>query len=98
MSYEAWRPRCAICKQSVDLTESKADEYGRAVQENCYVSMLLSKKPPRFTVRIDAPTRAAVATVPPMGGRQLSNVFESHTAWVVRTYISFGPSTTPLPL
>ena len=54
MSYEAWRPRCSICKQSVNLTESKADEYGRAVHENCYVSMLVSKKPGRFTVRIDA--------------------------------------------
>ena len=54
MSYEAWRPRCSICQQSVNLTESKADEYGRAVHENCYVSMLVSKKPRRFTVRIDA--------------------------------------------
>ena len=72
MPYEAWCPRCAICKQSVDLTESKADDYGRAVHENCYVSMLVSKKPRRFTVRIDAPTRAAVATVPPMGGSQPS--------------------------
>jgi hypothetical protein len=36
------------------LTESKADEYGRAVHENCYVSMLVSKNPRRFTVRIDA--------------------------------------------
>ena len=69
---EDWRPRCAICKQSVNLTESKADEYGRAVHENCYVSMLVSKKPRRFTVRSDTPTRAAVATVPPMGGRPLS--------------------------
>ena len=56
MSYEAWRPRCSICQQSVNLTESKADEYGRAVHENCYVSMLVSKKPRRFTVRIDALT------------------------------------------
>jgi hypothetical protein len=54
MSYEAWRPRCAICKRSADLTESKADEYGRAVHENCYVSMLVSKKPRRFTERIGA--------------------------------------------
>jgi hypothetical protein len=67
MSYEGWLPRCAICKQSVNLTESKADEYGRAVHESCYVSTLVSKKPRRFTVRIDA-TRAAVANVPPMGG------------------------------
>jgi hypothetical protein len=71
MSYEAWRPHCAICQQSVDLTESKADEYGRAVHENCYVSMLVSKKPRPFTLRSNPPTRAAVATVPLMGRRPL---------------------------
>jgi hypothetical protein len=54
MSYEGWLPRCAICKQSVNLSESKADEYGRAVHQNCYVSMLVQKKPREFTVRIDA--------------------------------------------
>jgi hypothetical protein len=54
MSYEGWLPRCAICKQSVNLSESKGDEYGRAVHENCYVSMLVSKNPRWFTVRIDA--------------------------------------------
>jgi hypothetical protein len=54
MSYGGWLPRCAICKQSVNLTESKADEYGRAVHENCYVSMLVLKKPRRFRVRIDS--------------------------------------------
>jgi hypothetical protein len=53
MSYEGWFPRCAICKQPVNLTESKADEYGRAVHEHCYVSMHAAKKP-QFSVRIDA--------------------------------------------
>ena len=50
MSYKGWLPRCAICKQCVNLTESNVDEYGQAVHENCYVSMLVSKKPPQFTV------------------------------------------------
>jgi hypothetical protein len=42
MSYESWLPRCVICKQAVDLTESKTDEHGQAVHEDCYVSVLLS--------------------------------------------------------
>lgn len=44
MSYEGWLPRCTVCKQFVDLTESKVDEYGQAVHENCYVSTLVSKE------------------------------------------------------
>ena len=54
MSYDGWLPRCAICKQSVNLEESKADEYGSAVHEDCYVSLFFSKKPRRFRVRIEA--------------------------------------------
>jgi len=34
MSYE---PYCAICEQPVNLEESKTDEHGHAVHENCYV-------------------------------------------------------------
>ena len=41
----AWLPRCAICRQSVNLEDSKADEFGRAVHEDCYVLMLTSKMP-----------------------------------------------------
>jgi hypothetical protein len=33
-----WRPECAICKESVTLEESKADENGQATHEDCYVS------------------------------------------------------------
>jgi len=44
MSYKSFLPRCVICKQAVKLTESKADEYGQAVHEDCYVSMLVSKQ------------------------------------------------------
>lgn len=53
MSYEGWLPRCSICKQSVNLNVSKADEFGRAVHENCYVSLLIPKKKPPFLARIE---------------------------------------------
>ena len=45
MSNQRWLPRCAICKRTVNLNLSKADEYGRAVHEECYVSLLLRKEP-----------------------------------------------------
>jgi hypothetical protein len=38
-----WRPECAICKESVTLEESKADENGQATHEDCYVSRLTGK-------------------------------------------------------
>jgi hypothetical protein len=41
--YFGWVPRCAICRNSVNLRVSKTDEYGRAVHEYCYVLKLLSK-------------------------------------------------------
>ena len=43
--YFGWVPRCAICRNSVNLRVSKTDEYGRAVHEYYYVLKLLSKKP-----------------------------------------------------
>jgi hypothetical protein len=42
MSYE---PRCTICREPVNLEESKTDEYGQAVHENCYVWTVELKKP-----------------------------------------------------
>ena len=42
--YFGWVPRCAICRNSVNLRVSKTDEHGRAVHENCYVWRLLSKE------------------------------------------------------
>jgi hypothetical protein len=39
-----WRPECVICKESVELTESRNDECGQAVHEECYVSELVGKK------------------------------------------------------
>jgi hypothetical protein len=44
MSYE---PRCTICGDAVDLIESKTDEYGQAVHENCYVWSVELRKPRR---------------------------------------------------
>ena len=41
----AWRPDCVICKESVSLEESKADEYGQAVHEECYLSKLTKQQP-----------------------------------------------------
>ena len=35
-----WRPDCGICKESVNLEESKTDDYEQAIQEECYVSQL----------------------------------------------------------
>ncbi|MGD1077752.1 MAG: hypothetical protein ABR881_05465 [Candidatus Sulfotelmatobacter sp.] len=39
-----WRPECAICRGSVALEESKVDEHGKAIHEECYVSNLVGKK------------------------------------------------------
>jgi hypothetical protein len=44
-------PRCPICRQSVNLENSKSDEHGRAVHENCYVLAIVSKKEPIFLAR-----------------------------------------------
>jgi|HubBroStandDraft_6_1064221.scaffolds.fasta_scaffold04708_6 hypothetical protein len=55
MSYEGWLPRCIICKQSVNLEQSKTDEHGRPVHENCYVSLLSSQNRPRFLARAAVP-------------------------------------------
>jgi hypothetical protein len=32
------RPDCGICKESVNLEESKTEEYEQAIHEECYVS------------------------------------------------------------
>jgi hypothetical protein len=48
MSYE---PRCTICGDAVDLIESKTDEYGQAVHENCYVWSVELRKPRKPTAR-----------------------------------------------
>ena len=42
-----WRPECVICKESVNLEHSKADEHGQAIHEDCYVSRLVGEEPIR---------------------------------------------------
>lgn len=44
ISEDQWRPECVICKESVELEESKVDEHGQAIHEECYVSNLVGKK------------------------------------------------------
>ena len=39
-----WRPECVICEEPVKLEESKTDENGQAIHEECYVSSLTSRK------------------------------------------------------
>ena len=51
MPYGSWSPQCAICKQSVNLEQSKTDENGSAVHEDCYVSLFISTKPRLLTGR-----------------------------------------------
>jgi len=55
MSYEeTWLPPCAVCKESVNLEESRTDELGQAVHENCYVWTVELKKPRRVIGQMDA--------------------------------------------
>jgi len=51
MSHQNWLPSCIICKQSVDLCQSKTDEFGRAVHEHCYAATFMSRKPRRHKIR-----------------------------------------------
>ena len=51
LSESQWSPECAICKKSVKLEESKADENGQAIHEDCYVSSVTEKKPPLLSLR-----------------------------------------------
>ncbi len=36
-------PNCALCERPVQLETSKADEFGRAVHEECYVLKISSR-------------------------------------------------------
>jgi hypothetical protein len=53
MSYQGWLLRCAICSEPVNLEESKTDERGQAVHENCYVWTVELRKPRRPVTRVD---------------------------------------------
>ena len=43
MSQVSQAPECIICKHTVRLEESKTDEQGQAVHEECYFSMVISR-------------------------------------------------------
>ena len=62
-SENPWRPECVLCKESVNLEESKADEYGQAIHEDCYVSTLTRKRPVSVSLRSETPIRAALYLV-----------------------------------
>jgi hypothetical protein len=47
MFHERFLPCCVICNETVNLEESKADEHGRAVHENCYIFTVMLKKSPQ---------------------------------------------------
>lgn len=46
MSHDHFFPSCAVCNEAVNLEESKTDEHGRAVHEDCYVSTVMLKQSP----------------------------------------------------
>jgi hypothetical protein len=50
LSESQWSPECVLCKKPVKLEESKADEFGRAIHEECYVSSVTEKKPPLLSL------------------------------------------------
>jgi hypothetical protein len=64
ISKRQWRPECVICKESVELAQSKTDEHGQAVHEECYVSQFVSRRsdpsrpplryPPNHIIRQDS--------------------------------------------
>lgn len=43
-SGDQWRPQCVICRKFVQLEESKADEHGRAIHEECYIFKVVGKQ------------------------------------------------------
>jgi organic hydroperoxide reductase OsmC/OhrA len=47
-----WRPECAVCKKSVEIHESMADEGGQAIHEECYVSKITSGNPPVDSMKL----------------------------------------------
>lgn len=49
----SYRPICAICQEPVGLEESKTDEHGKEVHENCYVWTVELKKPSKGILQMD---------------------------------------------
>ena len=50
LSESQWSPECVICKKSVKLEESKADEYGQAIHGECCFAKITEKKPPLLSL------------------------------------------------
>jgi hypothetical protein len=50
LSEPQWSPECVICKKSVKLEESKADECGQAVHGECYFAKITEEKPPLLSL------------------------------------------------
>ena len=50
----SYTPICSICKEPVTLEDSKSDEHGQAVHENCYVWIVESRKPRRRITQMEA--------------------------------------------
>ena len=48
-----YTPICPVCKERVNLEESKTDEHGLAIHENCYVRTIELKKPPRGVTQME---------------------------------------------
>ena len=46
MPYITPFPICSLCNKPVPLETSRADEYGKAVHEGCYLLKVTGKKPP----------------------------------------------------
>jgi hypothetical protein len=46
MPYITPFPICSLCNKPVPLETSKADEYGKAVHEGCYLLNLSAKRVP----------------------------------------------------
>ncbi len=54
---QTYCPECAVCKKSVTLEESKSDEYGQSVHEECYVAGLGKIFAPRTIQLANTPLR-----------------------------------------
>jgi hypothetical protein len=70
----SYTPLCAICNVPVNLEESKTDECGHAVHENCYVWTVELKKPERRMTKIDAHLRHLCSEPAALSRRDLEAV------------------------
>jgi hypothetical protein len=50
-------PNCSVCGRPVELETSKADEFGKAVHEECYVLKVRRRTPNLFPLCLTGATR-----------------------------------------